>query len=51
MNNFTIHFRDGNTVTTSMNATLEEAENYYVGKAFELREGKMTIAVEVKQNH
>ncbi len=51
MNNFTIRFKDGNSVNTSMNATLEEAKNYYLGKAFELQEGKMTVAVEVKQNN
>ena len=51
MNNFTIRFKDGNSVTASMNATLEEAKNYYLGKPFELQEGKMTVAVEVKQNN
>ena len=51
MNNFTIRFKDGNSVTTSMNATLQEAKNYYLGKAFELQEGKMSVAVEVNQNN
>lgn len=34
MNAFRITFADGNTITTNMNATLEEARRYYVGKAF-----------------
>jgi len=35
MNSFRVTFADGNTIDTGMNATLAEAEEYYVGRAFQ----------------
>ena len=35
MNAYKITFEDGNTITTSMNATLAEARAYYIGTAFQ----------------
>ena len=55
MNSFKITFADGNTITTSMNATLEEATIYYVGMCFNFGDtaacpqDKMVKAVSVEQ--
>ena len=52
MNAFKITYSDGNTTTTSMNATLDEATEYYVGKTFNVGAGehdKMVKAVSVEQ--
>jgi len=35
MHYFCVTFADGNTLTTGMNATLEEAKAYYVGTKFQ----------------
>jgi len=35
MNTYKITFADGNTITTGMNATLDEAKAYYIGKKFQ----------------
>lgn len=35
MRTFKITFADGNTITTGMNATLNEAKAYYIGKRFQ----------------
>lgn len=35
MNSYLVTFADGNTIHTSMNATLSEASAYYLGKAFQ----------------
>lgn len=51
MNNFTIYFEDGTCMNTSMNATLEEAQAYYVGQFFEMSEYKVVMAKFVKQNN
>jgi len=54
MNSFKVTFSDGNTIQTGMNATLEEAEEYYVGTWFnfgdteEQPKDKMVQAVKVE---
>lgn len=35
MNAYKITFADGNIIRTSMNATLEEAERYYISQYFQ----------------
>lgn len=35
MNGYKVTFLDGNMIVTDMNATLEEARAYYVGKYFQ----------------
>lgn len=35
MNTYKITFADGNSLVTSMNATLSEAEAYYIGTKFQ----------------
>jgi hypothetical protein len=35
MNTFKVTFADGNTLTTGMNATLEDAKAYYIGHSFQ----------------
>ncbi len=35
MKTYKVTFADGNTLVTSMNATLEEATAYYIGNAFQ----------------
>lgn len=35
MKTYRVEFEDGNTLTTGMNATLEEARAYYVGQRFQ----------------
>jgi len=35
MTTYKITFADGNIVTTGMNATLDEAKAYYIGKRFQ----------------
>lgn len=55
MNTFKITFEDGNTITTGMNATLEQAEKYYIGQYFNFGDteaipyDKMVKAVKVEQ--
>lgn len=36
MNSYKITFSDGDSLVTSMNSTLEEAKDYYLGKVFNL---------------
>ena len=36
MNSYKITFSDGDSLVTSMNATPEEARDYYLGKTFNL---------------
>ena len=36
MNTYKITFADGNSLVTSMNATLDEAKAYYIGTKFQL---------------
>ena len=36
MNAYKVIFEDGNSLVTSMNATLKEAKAYYIGKPFQL---------------
>ena len=55
MNAFKVTFEDGNTLTTSMNATLEEAQKYYIGTPFQFGDtdecphDKLVKAVKVEQ--
>ncbi len=51
MNAFTITFENGDTISTNMNATLAEAQRYYIGQRFELyRDTDPTVkAVKVEQ--
>ena len=55
MNSFRIDFEDGNVIHTDMNATLEQAQEYYVGKSFQFGDrpehpkDKMVKAVSVTQ--
>lgn len=53
MNAYKVTFADGNTLTTSMNATLAEARAYYVGQSFLFGDpdgaDKMVQAVAVEQ--
>lgn len=35
MRHITVHFEDGNTVSTNINGTDQEIEKYYVGKSFD----------------
>jgi hypothetical protein len=49
MNYFLAIFEDGNKVPTGMSGDLNAARNYYVGRSFELVEGKMSKCVDVKQ--
>ena len=54
MNSYKVTFEDGNTIVTSMNATLEQAKTYYLGKYFnfgdtdECPKDKMLKAVKVE---
>lgn len=55
MSNFKVTFEDGNHLVTGMNATLEEAQAYYVGKYFNFGDrdwgdpDRMVRAVKVEQ--
>lgn len=55
MNTYKITFADGNTITTGMNATLAEAEAYYIGHPFNFGDtdeyvaDKMVRAVSVEK--
>lgn len=55
MNYFKIFYENGNTAKTGMNATLKEAEDYYIGKYFnfgdtdECPQDKMIRAINVEQ--
>jgi hypothetical protein len=52
MKAYKVTFEDGNTLATSMNATLDEARAYYVGQSFEHDELKpMVKAVAVECAH
>lgn len=48
-------FEDGNTIRTSINGTLDDAKNYYLGKRFnfgdneECPKDKMVLAISVKE--
>ena len=53
MNAFKITFADGNVVYTKMNATLTEAEAYYLGNSFQFgdtrvcRKDRLVVATSV----
>jgi hypothetical protein len=55
MKYFKVTFADGNSITTGMNATLAEAEEYYVGTrfnfgdTFEHPKDKMVEALKVEE--
>lgn len=55
MNAFKITFEDGNTIHTSMNATLANAQAYYLGQRFqfgdtdECPKDRLVKAVQVEQ--
>lgn len=42
MKTYKVTFADGNQVTTGMNATLEQAKNYYVGRSFQFGDTEET---------
>jgi len=55
MNTYKITLSDGNTMTTSMNATLDEAKKYYIGVYFNFGDNdfgepdRMVKAVKVEE--
>ncbi len=54
MTDIRVHFEDGNTITTAINGTRAEIEDYYVGKRFQFGDteecprDKMVKAVRVE---
>jgi hypothetical protein len=46
-----VTFANGDTISTSINATLQEAQKYYIGQYFNLgiKDDLMTKAVKVEQ--
>ena len=54
MNAFKVTFENGDTLVTSMNATLAEARSYYIGKVFQFGDTEaiphdyMVTAIDVK---
>ncbi len=52
MRTYKVTFEDGNTITTGMNATMDEATAYYMGQSFEFDDTKpMVKAVKVECQH
>ena len=50
MINVEVTFENGNTIRTGINATLEEARRYYIGRPFEIHEElPMVKAVQVEE--